>query len=217
MHHFLKHQFSTDIREFSRVVLLMDEILHQLIGGLSHYLQGFIHPRWCRISSINSSILLYVFFPLRMAPALFLSRFWVALAWVKHLMMRKDHKNQHEHDDNDDSTDNPMMDDDDDDGWWMMDDGWLMTEIMQMKMKMNMTKMMKHSIFILVSIKKASLPSPFICWPASTASQHQQNQPDKSKIASSDTCHCSPMFNCCVHSSWVDEATESTKNFTWRR
>ena len=27
---------------------------HQLIGSLSHSLQGFIHPRWCRISSINS-------------------------------------------------------------------------------------------------------------------------------------------------------------------
>ena len=25
------------------------------VGSLSHYLQGFIHPRWCRISSINSS------------------------------------------------------------------------------------------------------------------------------------------------------------------
>ena len=35
-------------------VLLMEEFLHQLIGGLSHYLKGFIHPRWCRISSINS-------------------------------------------------------------------------------------------------------------------------------------------------------------------
>ena len=23
------------------------------VGSLSHYLQGFIHPRWCRISSIN--------------------------------------------------------------------------------------------------------------------------------------------------------------------
>ena len=32
----------------------MAEILHQLIGSLSHYLQGFIHHRWCRISSINS-------------------------------------------------------------------------------------------------------------------------------------------------------------------
>ena len=33
----------------------MEEILHQLIGSLSHYLQGLIHSRWCRISSINSS------------------------------------------------------------------------------------------------------------------------------------------------------------------
>ncbi len=33
----------------------MEEILHPLIGSLSHYLQGFIHPRWCRISSIDSS------------------------------------------------------------------------------------------------------------------------------------------------------------------
>ena len=32
----------------------MAEILHQLIGSLSHYLQGFIHPWWCRISAINS-------------------------------------------------------------------------------------------------------------------------------------------------------------------
>ena len=26
---------------------LMEEILHQLIGSLSHYLQGMLHPRWC--------------------------------------------------------------------------------------------------------------------------------------------------------------------------
>ena len=37
------------------LILLMAEILHQLIGSLSHHLQGFIHHRWCRISSINSS------------------------------------------------------------------------------------------------------------------------------------------------------------------
>ena len=37
------------------ILLLMEEILHQLIRNLSHYLQGFIHPRWCRISSINST------------------------------------------------------------------------------------------------------------------------------------------------------------------
>ena len=31
----------------------MEEILHQLVGSLSHSLQGFIHPKWCRISGIN--------------------------------------------------------------------------------------------------------------------------------------------------------------------
>ena len=36
-------------------VLLMEEILHQMIGRLSNWLQGFIHPRWCRISSIDST------------------------------------------------------------------------------------------------------------------------------------------------------------------
>ena len=36
------------------VILLMEEILHQLIWIISHYLQGFIHSGWCRISSINS-------------------------------------------------------------------------------------------------------------------------------------------------------------------
>ena len=38
------------------IIMLMEEILHQLIGSLSHYLQGLIHARWCRISSINSII-----------------------------------------------------------------------------------------------------------------------------------------------------------------
>ena len=33
----------------------MDEILHQWISSFFHYLQGFIHPRWCRISSINGT------------------------------------------------------------------------------------------------------------------------------------------------------------------
>ena len=37
-------------------LLLMDKILHQLIGSLSHYFQGFIHTRRCRISSINSML-----------------------------------------------------------------------------------------------------------------------------------------------------------------
>ena len=35
------------------MILLMEEILHQLIDSLSHDLQGFVHLRWCRISSIN--------------------------------------------------------------------------------------------------------------------------------------------------------------------
>ena len=35
-------------------LLFMAEILHQLIGSLSHYSQGFVHPTRCRISSINS-------------------------------------------------------------------------------------------------------------------------------------------------------------------
>ena len=39
------------------VILLMAEILHQLIGRLSSYLHGFIHPWWCRISTINSIII----------------------------------------------------------------------------------------------------------------------------------------------------------------
>ena len=46
----------------SWLLLLMEEILHQLIGSFSHYLQGFIHSRWCKISSTNSStgFLLYI-------------------------------------------------------------------------------------------------------------------------------------------------------------
>ena len=38
----------------SELLLLMEGILHQLIWQISSYLQGFIHPGWCRISSINS-------------------------------------------------------------------------------------------------------------------------------------------------------------------
>ncbi len=38
-------------------LLFMEEIRRSPVevGSLSHYLQGFIHPRWCRISSINST------------------------------------------------------------------------------------------------------------------------------------------------------------------
>ena len=41
-----------------QVLLLMEEILHQLIWRNYHYLQGFIHLRWCRISSINRMLVL---------------------------------------------------------------------------------------------------------------------------------------------------------------
>ena len=37
------------------MIVMMEEIMDHLIGSSSHYLQGFLHPRWCRISSINSS------------------------------------------------------------------------------------------------------------------------------------------------------------------
>ena len=35
-------------------LLLVEEVLHQLKGSLSHYLVIFLYLRWCRISSINS-------------------------------------------------------------------------------------------------------------------------------------------------------------------
>ena len=41
-------------------LLLMDKILHHQGWWLSHHLYGFNHPRWCRISSINSSTLYFV-------------------------------------------------------------------------------------------------------------------------------------------------------------
>ena len=44
------------LKYMSTNILLMEEILHQLMGSLSHYLQGFIHVRWCRISSTNRMI-----------------------------------------------------------------------------------------------------------------------------------------------------------------
>ena len=37
----------------------MAEILHQLIGSLSNYLKGFIHPRLARFFSINSMFTVY--------------------------------------------------------------------------------------------------------------------------------------------------------------
>jgi len=50
----------------------MKEILHQLIGSLAQYLHCFLHPRWCRISSINSITIILdpkmIFFEANLAP-----------------------------------------------------------------------------------------------------------------------------------------------------
>ena len=40
-----------EVFKFLVEVVLMEDILHQLIGSLSHHLQCFIHVGWCRISS----------------------------------------------------------------------------------------------------------------------------------------------------------------------
>ena len=52
----------------------MAEILHELIGSLSHYLQGFIHFRWCKIFSINSiiGIMIVIRIVILMTPSFFL-------------------------------------------------------------------------------------------------------------------------------------------------
>ena len=52
---FWRAYFSDGLKPPTSNILLMEEIMHQLIGRLSHYLQGSLHPRWCRISAINSS------------------------------------------------------------------------------------------------------------------------------------------------------------------
>jgi len=41
--------------QFGVILLMVQKSCTSGYGSLSHYLQGFIHPRWCRISSINSS------------------------------------------------------------------------------------------------------------------------------------------------------------------
>ena len=47
---------------YRRDILLMEEILHQLISSLSHYLQSFIHTRWLfGIASINCIIDTYMY------------------------------------------------------------------------------------------------------------------------------------------------------------
>ena len=56
--HSLTDTFATDLSchfTQSQVMLLMEEILHQLVDSLSHYLHGFRHTRWLfGSSSINT-------------------------------------------------------------------------------------------------------------------------------------------------------------------
>ena len=47
----------TGLLSYWELILLME---HHLIGSSSPFLPAFIHLKWCRISSVNSSI--YVFF-----------------------------------------------------------------------------------------------------------------------------------------------------------
>ena len=54
-HHSSNGLHKNDTLPVDAIILLMAEILHQLIGSLPHDLQGFMDPRWCRISAINSS------------------------------------------------------------------------------------------------------------------------------------------------------------------
>ena len=54
--------FLRDRKSQNPELLLMAEIVHHLEQRLSHHSQGFIHPRWCRISSINSMYVIMCLF-----------------------------------------------------------------------------------------------------------------------------------------------------------
>ena len=49
------------------------------VGSLSHYLQGSIHPRWCKISAINS---MSIFFSFMLCDSYFLSKFQACLLYI---------------------------------------------------------------------------------------------------------------------------------------
>ena len=49
-----KRKLCRNIRSISPI-LLMAAILHQFIDSISDCLQGFLHPRWCKISAINTT------------------------------------------------------------------------------------------------------------------------------------------------------------------
>ena len=60
----------------------MEEILHQLTGNLSNFLQGFIHPR-CRIPSTN--IWMSIFFHLSRVSQNLLANIGIGLEKMRHL------------------------------------------------------------------------------------------------------------------------------------
>ena len=65
------------------IILLMEEILHQLIGNLSHYLQGFIHPRWLA-GFLNHQQCLYKIIYYREIPEILLnSTESIQIIWVQ--------------------------------------------------------------------------------------------------------------------------------------
>jgi len=64
------------------MLLLMAEMLHQLIGSLSHYLQGFIHPRW--LAGFLPSTVQY---PLLRAPVILESTAHVGHALEKSILV----------------------------------------------------------------------------------------------------------------------------------
>ena len=62
----------------------MEEILHRLISSLSHYLQGFIHVRWGRISSTNSISPGHTSKPWRMKGSSFMTPAMGLSEWINH-------------------------------------------------------------------------------------------------------------------------------------
>ena len=82
-------------------ILLMEEILQQLIGSLSPYLQGLVHLRWCKISSINSisqSLSVYQQICRSMAPFVTkdLATFWICHSNVQYVQSTLSSKKCHQ-------------------------------------------------------------------------------------------------------------------------
>ena len=70
-----------------------------LIGSFSNYLQGFLfflHPRWCRISSINSiSCIMYIYIQCYTVSA-YIHKHTYLIYWVYHIYIYLPYLNQPE-------------------------------------------------------------------------------------------------------------------------